>query len=129
MSAVPIQSSAHVPVLLSQVIAALSVKTGEVHVDGTFGAGGYTKAILDHGAARVFAFDRDPDAIERGEALAESSGGRLTLVPERFSRMRQALARHGVEQVDGVTLDIGVSSMQIDQPERGFSFQEDGRYR
>jgi 16S rRNA (cytosine1402-N4)-methyltransferase len=116
----------HVPVLLAEVMSALAVSPGEIHVDGTFGAGGYSKAIIDKGAARVYAFDRDPDAIHEGETLAASSGGRLTLVPERFSRMRQALADRGVEAVDGVTLDIGVSSMQLDQPERGFSFQGDG---
>jgi 16S rRNA (cytosine1402-N4)-methyltransferase len=116
----------HVPVLLGEVIAALAVAPGETHVDGTFGAGGYTKAIIEKGAARVYAFDRDPDAIKEGEALAASSGGRLTLVPERFSRMRQALAARNVEGVDGVTLDIGVSSMQLDRAERGFSFQSDG---
>jgi len=116
----------HVPVLLAEVIAGLAVADGDTHVDGTFGAGGYTRAILESGAARVFAFDRDPDAIHEGEEIAASSGGRLTLVPERFSRMRQALADHGVEEVDGVTLDIGVSSMQLDRAERGFSFQGDG---
>src|SRR3954468_10307335 len=116
----------HVPVLLDEVIAGLAIAPGETHVDGTFGAGGYTRAILEKGAARVYAFDRDPDAVQEGEALAASSGGRLTLVPERFSRMRQALAVRGVETVDGVTLDIGVSSMQLDRPERGFSFQADG---
>ncbi len=108
------------------MIAALEVSPGETHVDGTFGAGGYSKALLEKGAARVYAFDRDPEAIEEGEALAASSGGRLTLVPERFSRMRQALAARGVGQVDGVALDVGVSSMQLDRPERGFSFQSDG---
>ena len=116
----------HVPVLLAEVLDALRVAEGETHVDGTFGAGGYTKAILETGAARVYAFDRDPDAIEEGEALAASSGGRLTLVPERFSRMRQALSERGVDAVDGVTLDIGVSSMQLDRADRGFSFQADG---
>ena len=116
----------HVPVLLAEVIAGLAPRPGETHVDGTFGAGGYTKAILECGATRVYAFDRDPDAIEEGEALAASSGGRLTLVPERFSRMRQALADRGIEAVDGVALDIGVSSMQLDRAERGFSFQADG---
>jgi 16S rRNA (cytosine1402-N4)-methyltransferase len=113
-------------VLLDEVIAGLAVAEGETYVDGTFGAGGYTRAILENGAARVFAFDRDPDAILCGEEIAASSGGRLTLVPERFSRMRQALADRGVGLVDGVTLDIGVSSMQLDRPERGFSFQADG---
>ena len=115
----------HVPVLLDEVIAGLAIQPDEIHVDGTFGAGGYTKAMLDLGA-RVYAFDRDPSAIREGSGLADDSGGRLTLVPERFSRMRQALASHGVEQVDGVTLDIGVSSMQLDQADRGFSFQGDG---
>jgi 16S rRNA (cytosine1402-N4)-methyltransferase len=112
-------------VLLHEVIAALAPATGETHIDGTFGAGGYTKAILDTGA-RVVAFDRDPDAVREGGPLADASGGRLTLVPERFSRMGQALAERGIEAVDGVTLDIGVSSMQLDRPERGFSFQGDG---
>ena len=116
----------HVPVLLAEVIAGLAPQPGETHVDGTFGAGGYTRAILEKGAARVYAFDRDPDAIQEGETLAASSGGRLTLVPERFSRMRQALADRGVAAVDGVALDIGVSSMQLDRADRGFSFQADG---
>jgi 16S rRNA (cytosine1402-N4)-methyltransferase len=118
-------ATAHVPVLLDEVIAALSPCAGEIHVDGTFGAGGYTRAILSSGA-RVVAFDRDPDAIRDGSVLAGESGGRLTLVPERFSRMGQALADRGVHAVDGVTLDVGVSSMQLDRPERGFSFQADG---
>ncbi len=120
------QSAAHIPVLLDAVIEALAVAPGETHVDGTFGAGGYAKAILAKGAARVFAFDRDPEAIRYGETLAATSGGRLTLVPERFSRMRQALAARGVDEVDGVALDIGISSMQLDRPRRGFSFQADG---
>jgi 16S rRNA (cytosine1402-N4)-methyltransferase len=119
------QTAPHIPVLLDEVIAGLCPGPGETHVDGTFGAGGYTKAILDTGA-QVIAFDRDPDAIRDGRVLADESGGRLTLVPERFSRMGEALARHGIDAVDGVTLDIGVSSMQLDQADRGFSFQSDG---
>ena len=115
----------HVPVLRDEVIAALDPRRGEIHVDGTFGAGGYTKAILERGA-KVIAFDRDPDAIREGASLVAVSGERLTLVPERFSRMRQALRDRGVDEVDGVTLDIGVSSMQLDRAERGFSFQSDG---
>ena len=118
-------AAAHAPVLLDEVIAGLAIAEGETHVDGTFGAGGYTRAMLNLGA-RVYAFDRDPSAIREGSGLADESGGRLTLVPERFSRMRQALASHGVTEVDGVALDIGVSSMQFDQAERGFSFQGDG---
>ena len=119
------QPAPHIPVLLDEVIAGLDPQEGEVHVDGTFGAGGYTRAILERGA-KVIAFDRDPDAIRDGQGLVAESGERLTLVPERFSRMRQALADRGVTEVDGVTLDIGVSSMQLDQAERGFSFQADG---
>jgi 16S rRNA (cytosine1402-N4)-methyltransferase len=118
-------AAVHVPVLLEEVMAALAITEGETHVDGTFGAGGYTRAMLARGA-RVFAFDRDPESISAGHALADESRGRLTLVPERFSRMRQALSAQGVESVDGVALDIGVSSMQLDQAERGFSFQADG---
>ncbi|MGQ0660168.1 16S rRNA (cytosine(1402)-N(4))-methyltransferase RsmH [Sphingosinicella sp.] len=115
----------HIPVLLDAVIAALAPAPGETHVDGTFGAGGYARALLAKDA-RVIAFDRDPDAIREGEPLAAQSDGQLELVPERFSQMRPALAARGVESVDGVALDIGVSSMQLDRAERGFSFQADG---
>ena len=111
-------ASPHIPVLLDAVIDALAIRAGEMHVDGTFGAGGYSNAMLAAGA-RVIAFDRDPDAISVGNAapLAE-----LTLVHDCFSR----LADHIDQAVDGVTYDIGVSSMQLDQRERGFSFQSDG---
>ena len=119
-------ASAHVPVLLDEVVAALAVKPGETHVDGTFGAGGYTRAILAAGAGRVFAFDCDPDAIAAGRAMEAGSDGRLVLVAECFSTMAAALAARGVDAVDGVTLDVGVSSMQLDRAERGFSFQADG---
>ena len=115
----------HVPVLLQEVLAALEISPGDVLVDGTFGAGGYSRAMLARGA-KVYAFDRDPDAVREGQSLADESGERLTLVPERFSGMRQALTRMGVDSVDGVALDIGVSSMQLDRPDRGFSFQADG---
>ena len=113
----------HIPVLLDEVIAGLSPQPGERHVDGTFGGGGYTRALLAAGA-EVIAFDQDPDAIRAGEALATT--GRLTLVHDRFSAMPAALAARDVAAVDGVTLDIGVSSIQLDQAERGFSFQADG---
>jgi len=116
----------HVPVLIDEVLAGLAVRDGETYVDGTFGAGGYTRAILDAGAGRVIALDRDPDAIAEGRALEQESDGRLILVSERFSRMAEALDARGVGAVDGVTLDIGVSSMQIDRADRGFSFQADG---
>lgn len=116
----------HVPVLLDEVIASLAIRPGETHVDGTFGAGGYSRAILASGAERVIAFDRDPDAIAEGAALVAESGGRLTLVHRCFSEMDSALAERGISAVDGVVLDIGVSSMQLDRADRGFSFQADG---
>ena len=114
--------SPHVPVLLDEVIDALAIVPGERHVDGTFGAGGYTRAMLDKGAL-VYAFDRDPDAIAAGRAIDDA---RLILVERRFSEMEEALSEAGALPVDGVTLDIGVSSMQFDQAERGFSVQADG---
>ncbi|PTR12270.1 MULTISPECIES: 16S rRNA (cytosine(1402)-N(4))-methyltransferase RsmH [unclassified Novosphingobium] len=125
-AAVPAQAP-HIPVLLDEVIAALAPQPGEVIVDGTFGAGGYTRAILAQGAT-VHAFDRDPDAIAAGRLWPETQGDAPTLVlhPRRFSEMATALAEAGVGQVQGVVLDIGVSSMQLDQRERGFAFSSDG---
>ena len=122
MSAAP-----HIPVLLDEVIAALDPQPGDVVVDATFGAGGYTRAILERGA-RVHAFDRDPDAIAAGRAWPETREDppRLVLHHDRFANMVAALADAGVERVDGVVMDIGVSSMQIDQAERGFAFSVDG---
>lgn len=115
----------HVPVLRDEVVGALAIVPGECHVDATFGAGGYTMAILERGA-EVAAFDRDPRAIESGQTLVASAGGRLILIEAPFSQMEGELARRGFVPVDGVTMDIGVSSMQLDQAERGFSFQSDG---
>ncbi len=117
----------HIPVLLDEVIEALDPQPGDVIVDATFGAGGYTRALLDRGAT-VHAFDRDPDAVRNGQSWdeAKSSPPRLILHPNRFSEMVSALAEAGVGQVDGVAMDIGVSSMQLDQAERGFAFSSDG---
>ena len=114
----------HVPVLLKEVVEGLAVVPGETLVDGTFGAGGYTRALLGAGAGRVIGFDRDPDAIANGPALVPTD--RLTLINERFSQMDEALAERDLLPVDGIALDIGVSSMQLDQATRGFSFQKDG---
>jgi 16S rRNA (cytosine1402-N4)-methyltransferase len=113
-----------VPVLVNEVIAALAISGGETVVDGTFGAGGYTRAMLAAGAGRVVGLDRDPDAIEAGGSLVPDS--RLTLIEERFSQMDRALADRGIGLVDAIALDIGVSSMQLDRADRGFSFQADG---
>ncbi len=116
----PEATAPHIPVLLAEVIKALAPQPGETFIDGTFGAGGYTRAILDTGAC-VVGVDRDPDAIANGRALEAASGGRLKLVHGPFSQLDEY-----ADQVDGVVLDIGVSSMQIDQAERGFSFRFDG---
>ena len=119
--------SPHVPVLLDEVIAALKPAPGELIVDGTFGAGGYTRALLGAGAT-VHAFDRDPTAIEAAQDWSElaESPPRLIFHRRPFAEMADALGEQGVAQVDGVVLDIGVSSMQLDQAERGFSFAADG---
>ena len=120
-------TGAHVPVLLAEVMQALAPQPGDVIVDATFGAGGYTRAILDAGAT-VHAFDRDPEAIAAGATFPESAEDppRLVLHPRRFSEMVVALADAGLARVDGVVMDIGVSSMQLDRPERGFAFSTDG---
>jgi 16S rRNA (cytosine1402-N4)-methyltransferase len=114
--------TAHVPVLLAEALAALEVKAGGVYVDGTFGAGGYARALLDRGA-RVIAIDRDPSAIRAGGALVAASGGRLQLVEARFGELDAVMKRLGVEAADGVVLDVGVSSMQLDEAARGFSLR------
>jgi 16S rRNA (cytosine1402-N4)-methyltransferase len=117
----------HVPVMLAEVLDALDASRGGVFVDGTFGAGGYTSAILQASeATRVVAIDRDPDALAAGAGLVGSAGGRLVLVQGRFGDLDTLAADAGFEGVDGVVLDIGVSSMQIDEAARGFSFRQDG---
>ena len=127
MSAVEAISAPHIPVLIEEVIAALAPASGDVLVDATFGAGGYTKRLLAAGAT-VHAFDRDPDAIAAGRLWPETTENppRLVLHARRFSEMAASLAEAGVTQVDGVVMDIGVSSMQLDQPQRGFAFASDG---
>ncbi|HEU4809664.1 MAG TPA: 16S rRNA (cytosine(1402)-N(4))-methyltransferase RsmH [Sphingomicrobium sp.] len=118
----------HTPVLVDEVIEALALNEGDTVVDGTFGAGGYTRAMLAVGVGRVIGFDRDPNAIAEGRSLVPNAieSGRLSLVEERFSQMDRVLAERGIGLVDAIALDIGVSSMQLDRAERGFSFQADG---
>lgn len=112
----------HIPVMLAEVIEHLAPSPGHVILDGTFGAGGYSRAVLDRGAG-VIALDRDPAAIEGGRALEAASGGRLSLVHSNFGVLDRFAPEGGL---DGVVLDIGVSSMQLDEAERGFSFQKNG---
>lgn len=117
----------HVPVLAREVIAALAPRAGGSYCDGTFGAGGYTRAILEAAPdTRVVALDRDPEAILGGWSLVDQAAGRLTLVESRFGELDEVARAHGFTPLDGVVLDIGVSSMQLDDPERGFSFRHDG---
>ncbi|MBS0232405.1 MAG: 16S rRNA (cytosine(1402)-N(4))-methyltransferase RsmH [Proteobacteria bacterium] len=117
----------HIPVLISEVLEALAPKSRETYIDGTFGAGGYTRAILEAADCSVLALDRDPNAIRDAAPLVAHFGGRLKVVEAPFSQMGDAVqAELQGQQVDGVVLDIGVSSMQLDDAERGFSFQADG---
>jgi 16S rRNA (cytosine1402-N4)-methyltransferase len=119
---------AHVPVLGTQAVAALAPRDGGIYVDATFGAGGYSRMILDVAGTRVIGIDRDRTAIAGGFALVEAAAGRLTLVEDRFSNLAEVCAAQGHSDgtVDGVVMDVGVSSMQLDQAARGFSFRLDG---
>jgi 16S rRNA (cytosine1402-N4)-methyltransferase len=117
----------HIPVLLPEVLSALAPQDGGTFIDGTFGAGGYTAAVLNAApGVRVLAIDRDPTAVAAGQSLVDEAGGRLTLVEGTFGELERIATEVGFAPVDGVVLDIGVSSMQLDDPERGFSFQGDG---
>lgn len=116
----------HIPVLLDEVLEHLAPQAGAVILDGTFGGGGYSRAILEAAPCTLWALDRDPEAIARGAALAAAHPGRLHLIEGRFGDMLALLAARGVTQLDGVVLDLGVSSFQLDTPERGFSFRFDG---
>jgi len=121
----PSRDTAHVPVLLGPILGAVSPVSG-VWLDGTFGAGGYARALLDAGATRVLAIDRDPEVFARAQAWAPAYGTRLVMIEGEFARLDRLAAEHDALPLDGVVLDIGVSSMQIDQPARGFSFMKEG---
>jgi 16S rRNA (cytosine1402-N4)-methyltransferase len=114
----------HIPVLLAEVLEALQARPGALVADGTFGAGGYTRALLARGA-EVIALDRDPHAVRAGADLVAESGGRLRLVEGRFGDLESIARDLGIEALDGVVLDIGVSSMQLDEAKRGFSLRFD----
>jgi 16S rRNA (cytosine1402-N4)-methyltransferase len=117
----------HVPVMLAEVLASLAPQEGATYLDATFGGGGYARAILEAApGCTVFAIDRDPDAIARGAALAQAFAGRLHLIEGRFGDMLTLLRDRGIAALDGVVMDLGVSSFQLDQAERGFSFRADG---
>jgi len=126
MSGAEPMGGGHRPVMLPEVLEVLNPRNGGIYVDGTFGAGGYSRALLDAADCTVWGVDRDPDAIAAGAPLAQHYRCRLNLVTGRFGDMAALLNARGVEAADGVALDIGVSSMQIDRAERGFSFRADG---
>ena len=119
-------SGGHVPVMLDAVVEAIEPRDGGRYIDGTFGGGGYTRALLEKAECRVLAIDRDPEAIARGAELAGNYGGRLMLALGNFSEMDSLLAETDDTHADGVMLDLGISSYQVDAPDRGFSFREDG---
>ncbi len=116
----------HIPVLLTDMLEALAPQDGETHLDGTFGGGGYSRAILETARCNVWAIDRDPEAIDRADTLLKDFPRRFAILMGRFGDMEDLLAEAGVDGLDGIVLDIGVSSPQIDTPERGFSFRQDG---
>lgn len=116
----------HRPVMLAEVLEALAPHDGGIYVDGTFGAGGYSRAILKQARCRVIAFDRDRHVLPTAEALAQESDGRFMFILGNFADMQAHLSERGVDEVNGIVLDIGVSSMQIDEAARGFSFRQDG---
>ena len=118
--------SRHIPVLGRQAVEMLNPHAGGIYLDATFGAGGYSRAILDIAGTRVIGIDRDRSAIAGGFDLVDKSDGRLALVEDRFSNLAEVCAGQGVSAVDGVVMDVGVSSMQLDQAERGFSFRLGG---
>ncbi len=126
--ALAVETSDHIPVLLDEVLDHLSPRSGGVYVDGTFGRGGHTTALLDRAGptGRVIAVDRDPSAIAAGAALAAGSAGRLTLAHARFGELPAVLAEHGVDKVDGILRDLGGSSPPLDEAARGFSFMKSG---
>jgi 16S rRNA (cytosine1402-N4)-methyltransferase len=116
----------HISVLGREAVETLAPRDGGIYLDATFGAGGYSRAILDISGTRVIGIDRDRSAITGGFDLVDRSGGRLSLVEDRFSHLDAVCAAQGVEAIDGVVMDVGVSSMQLDQAARGFSFRLGG---
>ena len=121
-----LRPAGHVPVLLDAILEALAPRDGAVYVDGTFGGGGYSQALLAAAHCRVFGIDRDPEAVRRGRSLAEHHSGRLKILEGRFGDMARLLAPVNADPVAGIAFDLGVSSTQLDMPERGFSFRADG---
>jgi len=126
MTKAPASSAPHIPVLRDEILAQLAVAEGKTYVDATFGAGGYSRAMLEAAPCRVIGLDRDPDVQPFADQLQQEFGERFAFIGGCFSDMVSLLAQQGITQIDGLVMDLGVSSMQIDQAERGFSFQREG---
>ena len=126
MTARNVNTARHIPVLGREAVEQLAAHAGGIYVDATFGAGGYSRMLLEVPDTRIIAIDRDRTAISGGFDLVDRSAGRLTLVEDRFSNLAAVCAAQGVREVDGIVMDVGVSSMQLDQADRGFSFRLDG---
>jgi 16S rRNA (cytosine1402-N4)-methyltransferase len=116
----------HIPVLVGAVLSALAPRDDAIYIDATFGSGGYSMALLGAARCRVFGIDRDPEAVQNGRDLAERFGGRLTIIEGRFGEMLRLLAPMTISPIAGIAFDLGISSVQLDTPERGFSFRSDG---
>src|SRR3954464_559053 len=125
-AAMTLSDTRHIPVLGAEAVAMLNPRDGGIYVDATFGAGGYSRTILDAADTRVIGIDRDRTAIAAGFELVDRANGRLTLVEDKFSNLAEICAAQGLRAVDGVVMDVGVSSMQLDEAQRGFSFRLDG---
>ena len=120
------RSVGHRPVMLREVLAVLRPRDGGVYVDGTFGAGGYSRGMLEAARCTVWGIDRDPAAVGRAAGLVREFAGQLTVLLGRFGEMDRLLGDRGVGLVDGIAFDLGMSSIQVEAPERGFSFRRDG---
>ncbi len=118
--------TSHTPVMLHEVLESLAPRDGAIYVDATFGAGGYSEALLEAADCTVWGIDRDPVVQSLGADLSRLFPGRLTVLNGRFGEMASLLAEVGIEKIDGIALDLGVSSLQLDDPARGFSFRADG---
>ena len=119
-------STGHIPVMLNEVLASLGPRDGAIYVDGTFGGGGYSRALLEEVDCTVWGIDRDTEALAQASGLVKRFAGKLHLISGRFGSMDELIGSHGVDVVDGIALDVGVSSMQLNMPQRGFSFRLDG---
>lgn len=120
-------NTSHTPVMLKEVLEQLQAKSGDIYVDGTFGAGGYSKAILNSANCILYCIDQDPAVAEFANKLKKEYGSRFKFIAGNFSELNELMSSQNIMRVDGIVLDLGVSSMQLETPDRGFSFMHNGR--